>query len=130
VQPQIHLAADDPEFRVRLLAAAGAIGRRFRKAGLRRELIGNCLAVIIRRVVAAGLTRMLEKSDQVKDGLLRNLFVASARGSGTAARSEQSAGTHRRHWRDWQLPDPAAVLLALGYAIGGIGCQLSTPRRA
>jgi phosphatidylglycerol:prolipoprotein diacylglycerol transferase len=71
---------------------------------------------------------MIENWSKVSNDLLGNLFS----GSGLVWYGGVIGGAlgaviwgWRRNWLGWQLPDVACIPLAMGYAIGRVGCQLS-----
>jgi phosphatidylglycerol---prolipoprotein diacylglyceryl transferase len=64
----------------------------------------------------------------VKDDLFGNLFSGTGLiwyGGAIGGAIGAVAWGYRRNWLSWALPDLASIPLALGYAIGRIGCQLS-----
>jgi phosphatidylglycerol:prolipoprotein diacylglycerol transferase len=134
VQPEIHLGPLTIQtfgicFAVGFLAAAGVIARRFKELGDPSDWTWELtFSVMVGGLVGARLDYMIENWSKVKGDLLGNLFS----GSGLVWYGGVIGGTlgavlwaHRRNWLGWQLPDLACVPLALGYAIGRCGCQLS-----
>ena len=85
-------------------------------------------AALIGGLVGSRVDYLLQNWDEVSDDLLGNIF------SGLGPRVVRRAGRRRpgvilwarwRGWLGWQLFDVAAVPLAVGYAVGRVGCQLS-----
>jgi phosphatidylglycerol:prolipoprotein diacylglycerol transferase len=134
MQPEIHLGPLTIQtfgicFAMGFLAAAGIIARRFRELGKPAEWTWELtFSVMVGGLVGSRLDYLLENWDKVSGDLLGNLFS----GSGLIWYGGVIGGAlgaviwgWRRDWLGWQLPDLACIPLALGYAIGRIGCQLS-----
>jgi phosphatidylglycerol:prolipoprotein diacylglycerol transferase len=134
MQPEIHLGPLTIQtfgicFAVGFLAAAAVIGRRFRELGEPPDWAWEMtFSVLVGGLVGARLDYLIENWNKVHNDLLGNLFS----GSGLIWYGGVIGGTlgavlwaRRRDWLGWQLPDLACVPLALGYAIGRCGCQLS-----
>lgn len=134
MQPEIQLGpltiqTFGVSFAAGFVVAAAIIGRRFRELGDPPEWTWELtFAVMIGGIAGSRLDFMIENWRDVEDDLFGSLFsgtglvwyggvIGGALGSVLWAR--------RRDWLGWQLPDLAAVPLAMGYAIGRIGCQLS-----
>jgi phosphatidylglycerol:prolipoprotein diacylglycerol transferase len=134
MQPEIHLGPLTIQtfgicFAVGFLVAAGIIARRFRELGEPVDWSWELtFSIMVGGLVGSRLDFLLENWSSVKGDLVGNLFS----GSGLIWYGGVIGGAiggvlwgWRRKWLSWQLPDLAAVPLALGYAIGRIGCQLS-----
>jgi phosphatidylglycerol:prolipoprotein diacylglycerol transferase len=134
MQPEIHLGPLTIQtfgicFAMGFLAAAAVIGRRFRELGEPPDWAWEMtFSVLVGGLVGARLDYLIENWNKVHNDLLGNLFS----GSGLVWYGGVIGGTlgavfwaRRRDWLGWQLPDLACIPLALGYAIGRCGCQLS-----
>jgi phosphatidylglycerol---prolipoprotein diacylglyceryl transferase len=134
VQPELHLGPLTIQtfgicFAVGFLVAAGIIGRRFRELELPGDWTWELtFSIMVGGLVGSRLDFMIENWSDVKDDLLGNVFS----GSGLVWYGGVIGGAlaaviwgRRRDWLGWQLPDLASVPLALGYAIGRVGCQVS-----
>ncbi|HEX4719191.1 MAG TPA: prolipoprotein diacylglyceryl transferase [Thermoleophilaceae bacterium] len=134
MQPEIHLGPLTIQtfgicFAVGFLAAAAIISRRFRELGEPPDWSWELtFSVLVGGLVGARLDYLLENWDKVHDHLLRNLFSGSGLiwyGGVIGGALGAVLWARRRAWLGWQLPDLACIPLALGYAIGRCGCQLS-----
>jgi phosphatidylglycerol:prolipoprotein diacylglycerol transferase len=134
MQPEIHLGPLTIQtfgicFAVGFLVAAAVIGRRFRELGEPPEWAWELtFSVLVGGLVGARIDYLIENWNKVHNDFLGNLFS----GSGLVWYGGVIGGTlgavvwaRRRNWLGWQLPDLACIPLALGYAIGRCGCQLS-----
>jgi phosphatidylglycerol:prolipoprotein diacylglycerol transferase len=134
MQPEIHLGPLTIQtfgicFAVGFLVAAGIIARRFRELGQPAEWAWELtFSVMVGGLVGSRLDFMIENWSDVQHDFFGNLFS----GSGLVWYGGVIGGTlgaivwaWRRDWLGWQLTDVACVPLALGYAIGRIGCQVS-----
>ena len=128
--PEIHLGPLTIQtfgicFAVGFLAAAAVIGRRLRELGEPPDWAWELtFSVLVGGLVGARLDYLIENWNKVHNDLLGNLFS----GSGLVWYGGAIGGVlwaWRRNWLGWQLPDLACIPLALGYAIGRIGCQVS-----
>ncbi len=116
-------------FAFAFLAAGALIGKRLRELGKPVDWAYEmCFAALIGGVVGSRLYFIVQNYDSVKDDLLGNLFS----GSGLVWYGGAIGGTVAvllwAWYRDFlglALLDLAAPALALGYAIGRCGCQLS-----
>src|SRR3954453_8580324 len=114
MQPEIHLGPLTIQtfgicFAVGFLVAAGIIARRFKELGEPAEWTWEMtFSVMVGGLVGARLDYLVENWSKVSGDLLGNLF--------------SGAGLN---WLGWQLPDLACIPLAMVYAIGRVGCQLS-----
>ena len=134
LQPEIHIGPVDLQtfgicFAVGFLAAGAVLSRRLRE--LRKppdwayEIV---FAALIGGVVGARIDYLIENWDEVSGDIVGNIFS----GTGLVWLGGVVGGTLGvilwARWRGWltaQMLDMASVALALGYAIGRIGCQLS-----
>jgi phosphatidylglycerol---prolipoprotein diacylglyceryl transferase len=134
MQPEIHLGPLTIQtfgicFAVGFLVAAGIIGRRFRELGEPPEWTWELtFSVLVGGLVGSRLDFMLENWSDVKGDVFGSLFS----GTGLIWYGGVVGGTlgavlwaRRRDWLGWRLPDLACIPLAMGYAIGRVGCQLS-----
>jgi phosphatidylglycerol:prolipoprotein diacylglycerol transferase len=134
MQPEIHLGPLTIQtfgicFAVGFLVAAGIIGRRFRELGKPSEWTWELtFAVMVGGLVGSRVDYLIENWDKVSGDLLGNVFS----GTGLVWYGGVVGGAigallwgWRRGWLGWQLPDLACIPLAMGYAIGRIGCQVS-----
>jgi phosphatidylglycerol:prolipoprotein diacylglycerol transferase len=134
MQPQIHIGPLELQtfgicFAAGFLAATAIITRRFVELGKPPdwgyELI---FAGLVGGVVGSRGDYLVQNWSKVSDDLLGNLFS----GSGLVWYGGVVGGAIGvllwARWRRWltaQMLDTAAIGLALGYAIGRVGCQLS-----
>src|SRR3954452_6810783 len=134
MQPEIHLGPLTIQtfgicFAFGFLAAAGIIGRRFRELGLPVDWTWEMtFSTMVGGLVGARLDYMLQNWGSVKHDLLGSLFSGSGLvwyGGVIGGALGAVIWASRRRWLGWQLADLAAVPLALGYALGRCGCQLS-----
>src|SRR3954451_9882444 len=116
-------------FAVGFLVAAGVIGRRFRELGLPSDWTWEMtLSIMVGGLVGARLDYLIENWHKVSGDLLGNLFSGSGLvwyGGVVGGAAGGVLWAWRRGWLGWQLADLACIPLALGYAIGRCGCQLS-----
>jgi phosphatidylglycerol---prolipoprotein diacylglyceryl transferase len=134
MQPEIHLGPLTIQtfgvcFALGFLAAAGVIGRRFRELGKPSDWTWELtFAVLVGSLVGSRLDYMLENWSKVQDDLLGNLFSGSGLiwyGGVIGGAIGGVLWAWRRGWLGWQVADLACIPLALGYAIGRCGCQVS-----
>jgi phosphatidylglycerol:prolipoprotein diacylglycerol transferase len=134
MQPEIHLGPLTIQtfgicFAMGFLVAAGIITRRLRELDKPPEWTWELtFSVMVGGLVGSRLDYMLENWSKVSGDLLGNLFS----GSGLVWYGGVVGGTlgavlwgWRRDWLGWHIADLLCVPLALGYAIGRCGCQLS-----
>src|SRR3954468_12220794 len=79
-------------------------------------------------LVGSRVDFMLQNWSDVKDDFFGSLFSGSGLvwyGGVIGGALGAVLWARRRDWLGWKLPDLACIPLALGYAIGRIGCQLS-----
>jgi phosphatidylglycerol:prolipoprotein diacylglycerol transferase len=134
VQPEIELGPITLQtfgicFALGFLAAGGLVARRLRE--LRKppdwayELIFSAL---VGGLVGSRIDYILQNLDRVQDDLLGNLFSGSGLvwfGGVVGGAAGVLIWARVRGFLSLQLLDLSAPGLALGYAIGRVGCQLS-----
>jgi phosphatidylglycerol:prolipoprotein diacylglycerol transferase len=134
VQPEIHIAGLTLQtfgicFAVAFIAAGALVGKRLQE--LRKpvdwayEII---LAGLIGGIVGARAYFIVENYDSVKNDLLGNIFSGSGLvwyGGALGGALGVGIWAWRRGMFNAVLLDICAAPLALGYAMGRIGCQLS-----
>lgn len=134
MQPEIHLGPLTIQtfgicFAVGFLVAAAIIGRRFRELGVPSEWTWELtFSVMVGGLVGSRLDFMIENWSDVKHDLLGNLFSGSGLvwyGGVVGGALGAVLWARRREWLSWGLADLACIPLAMGYAIGRIGCQVS-----
>jgi phosphatidylglycerol:prolipoprotein diacylglycerol transferase len=134
MQPEIHLGPLTIQtfgicFAVGFLVAAAIIARRLRELGEPPEWTWELtFSVMVGGLVGSRLDFMVENWSDVKHDLLGNLFSGSGLvwyGGVVGGALGAVLWARRRNYLHWGLADLASVPLALGYAIGRIGCQLS-----
>jgi phosphatidylglycerol:prolipoprotein diacylglycerol transferase len=134
VQPEIELGPLDLQtfgicFAAAFLVAAAVLARRLKELGNPPDWAYEIIfAGLIGGLIGSRVDYLIQNWDQVSDDLLGNVFS----GSGLVWFGGLVGGTLAvvlwARWRGWlglQLLDACAVPLAVGYAIGRIGCQLS-----
>jgi phosphatidylglycerol:prolipoprotein diacylglycerol transferase len=111
------------------LASGLIIGRRFREldkpADWTYEMV---FAALIGGLVGSRLDYVIQNWDKVSDDALGNIVSGSGLvwfGGLVGGAIGVILWARWRGFLGWQLVDTAAVPLAVGYAIGRIGCQLS-----
>ena len=132
--PEIHLGPLTIQtfgicFAVGFLAAAGIIARRFKEIGEPVDWTWELtFSVMVGGLVGARVDYLLENWSKVHEHLLKNVFSGSGLiwyGGVIGGALGAVLWAWRRGWLSWALADLASVPLALGYAIGRCGCQLS-----
>jgi phosphatidylglycerol:prolipoprotein diacylglycerol transferase len=134
VQPEIHLGPVDLQtfgicFAVAFLAAGAVLARRLTELGRPPDWAYEVIfSGLVGGLVGSRLDYLIQNWDEVSDDLLGNVFS----GSGLVWFGGLVGGTigvllwaRWRRWLSLRLLDACAVPLALGYAIGRVGCQLS-----
>ena len=134
MQPEIHLGPVTLQtfgiaFALAFLAAGAVIAKRLAELGKPTdwayELI---LAALAGGIVGARLDFIIENYSSVKDDLLGNLFSGAGLiwyGGAIGGAIGVTIWAWRRGMLTVALLDLCAAPLALGYAIGRIGCQVS-----
>jgi phosphatidylglycerol---prolipoprotein diacylglyceryl transferase len=134
MQPEIHLGPLTIQtfgicFAFGFLVAAGILTRRFRELGKPPDWAWEMtFATLVGGLVGSRLDYMIENWDKVSEDFFGNLFSGTGLvwyGGVIGGAIGAVLWAWRRGWLGWQLADLAAVPLALGYAIGRIGCQVS-----
>jgi phosphatidylglycerol:prolipoprotein diacylglycerol transferase len=134
MQPEIHLGPLDLQtfgicFALAFLASGALVGRRLHELGKPRDWAYEMIfAAMIGGVVGSRIDFLIQNWDEVSGDLVGNIFS----GSGLVWFGGLVGGALGvilwAHWRGWlglALLDACAAPLALGYAVGRIGCQLS-----
>jgi phosphatidylglycerol:prolipoprotein diacylglycerol transferase len=116
-------------FAAGFLAAAAVLGRHFKELGKPPDWAYEMIfAGLVGGVVGSRLDYLLQNWDEVSDDLLGNIFSGSGLvwfGGLVGGAIGVVLWAWRRGFLSAQLFDVAAVPLALGYAVGRVGCQLS-----
>jgi phosphatidylglycerol---prolipoprotein diacylglyceryl transferase len=134
VQPEIHLGPLDLKtfglsFAIAFLASGAVLGRRLHELDKPPDWSYEIIfAALVGGVIGSRVDYLLQNWGEVSDDLLGNVFS----GSGLVWFGGLVGGAVGvllwARWRGWlslQLLDVCAPALALGYALGRIGCQLS-----
>jgi phosphatidylglycerol---prolipoprotein diacylglyceryl transferase len=134
MQPEIHLGPLTIQtfgicFAAGFVVAAAILARRFRELDEPGEWAWELtFFIMLGGLVGSRLDFILENWSDVKDDLFGNLFSGSGLiwyGGVIGGALGAVLWARRRNWLEWGLADLACVPLALGYAIGRVGCQLS-----
>jgi phosphatidylglycerol---prolipoprotein diacylglyceryl transferase len=134
VQPEIHIGPLELKtfgicFALGFLAAGLLIGRRLRELGHPIDWAYEMIfAGLIGGLVGSRLDYMIQNWDEVSDDLLGNVVSGSGLvwfGGLVGGALGVILWARWRGWLGWRMFDTAAVPLAVGYAIGRVGCQLS-----
>lgn len=116
-------------FALGFLASGAVIHRRLKELGKPVDWAYEMIfAALVGGLVGARGIWMLENLDEVRGDLLGSIFSGSGLvwyGGVLGGAAAVCWWARRRGWLGLQLLDVAAVPLALGNAIGRIGCQLS-----
>jgi phosphatidylglycerol---prolipoprotein diacylglyceryl transferase len=134
MQPEIALGPVDLQtfgicFAFAFLASGALVGRRLRELGRPPDWSYELVfAALVGGLVGSRLDFLIQNWDDVSGDLLSNIFS----GSGLVWFGGLVGGALGvvlwARWRGWlglQLLDACAASLAIGYAVGRIGCQLS-----
>ena len=134
MQPEIDLGPIELQtfgicFALGFLAAGALIGRRMRELGRPVDWAYELIfAGLIGGLVGSRVDFLIQNWDEVSDDLLGNVFS----GSGLVWFGGLVGGALGvvlwARWRGWlglQMLDVCAAPLAIGYAVGRVGCQLS-----
>jgi phosphatidylglycerol---prolipoprotein diacylglyceryl transferase len=134
MQPEIHLGPIDLQtfgicFALGFLAAGATIGRRLGELGKPPDWAYEMIfAALIGGLVGSRVDFLIQNWDEVSGDLLGNVFS----GSGLVWFGGLVGGALGvilwARWRGWlglELLDTCAAPLAIGYAVGRVGCQLS-----
>ena len=134
MQPEIHIGPLDLKtfgicFALAFLASGLIVGRRFRELAKPADWTYEMVfAALIGGLVGSRLDYVLQNWDKVSDDLLGNLFSGAGLvwfGGFVGGALGVILWARWRGFLGWQLFDTAAVPLAVGYAVGRVGCQLS-----
>jgi phosphatidylglycerol:prolipoprotein diacylglycerol transferase len=134
VLPEIHLGPLTLQtfglcFAAAFLASGATMARRLKELGKPVDWAYEMLfAALVGGLVGSRLDYLIQNWDKVSNDLLGNIFS----GSGLVFFGGLAGGAIgviiwalRRGVLTWQLADAAAVPVAVGYAVGRVGCQLS-----
>jgi phosphatidylglycerol---prolipoprotein diacylglyceryl transferase len=134
VQPELHIGPLTLQtfgicFGAAFLACGLVLARRLKEIGRPRDWAYEIIfAGLLGGLVGARVDYLAQNWDKVSHDLLGNLFSGSGLvwlGGLVGGAIGVTIWAYRRDWLGLPLLDVAAVPLALGYAIGRIGCQLS-----
>jgi phosphatidylglycerol---prolipoprotein diacylglyceryl transferase len=134
MQPEIELGPVALQsfgicFAFGFLLAAAVLARRLRELGKPPDWAYEMIfAALIGGLIGSRIDYLLQNWDQVSDDLLGNLFSGSGLVWFGGVVGGAIAVVLWARWRGWlglALLDVCAVPLAVGYAIGRVGCQLS-----
>ena len=134
MQPEIHIGPLDLKtfgicFACGFLVSGLILGRRFRELGRPVDWSYEMVfAALIGGLVGSRIDYILQNWDKVSGDLLGNIFSGSGLvwfGGLVGGALGVILWARWRGFLGWQLFDAAAVPLAVGYAIGRVGCQLS-----
>jgi len=134
MQPEIHLGALTVKtfglaFALAFISIGALAGRRFRELGKPADWSYEiAFAALAGGIVGARLYFVVQNYESVKHDLLGNLFGGAGLVWYGGLLGGALAVVAWAHWRGMlsvALLDFTAPLLALGYAIGRIGCQVS-----
>jgi phosphatidylglycerol:prolipoprotein diacylglycerol transferase len=134
VLPEIHIGPLDLQtfgicFALAFLASGLIMTRRLRELGKPSDWAYEMVfAALVGGLVGARVNYLIQNWDDVSDDLFGNIFS----GSGLVFFGGLVGGAlgvilwaRWRRWLTWQMADGAAVPIAIGYAVGRVGCQLS-----
>src|SRR5215211_3832301 len=134
MQPEIHLGPIDLQtfglaFACAFLASGALFARRLRELGRPADWTYEAVfAALIGGLVGSRLDYIIQNWDDVSGDLLGNVFS----GAGLVFFGGLIGGAVGvilwARWRGflgWELLDSAAAPIAIGYAVGRIGCQVS-----
>jgi phosphatidylglycerol:prolipoprotein diacylglycerol transferase len=134
MQPEIRLGPATLQtfgiaFALAFIAAGAVLGRRLKEIGKPAEWAYEVVIyALIGGLVGARLYFVVANYDEVKHDLLGNIFSGSGLvwyGGAIGGAIAVVIWAQRRKMLNVTLLDLCAVPLALGYAIGRIGCQVS-----
>ena len=111
------------------LASGLILSRRFRELGRPADWTYEMVfAALVGGLVGSRIDYLLQNWDRVSDDLLGNIFSGSGLvwfGGLVGGALGVILWARWRRFLGWELFDAAAVPLAVGYALGRVGCQLS-----
>jgi len=134
VQPEINIGPLELKtfgicFAFAFLASGILINRRLAELGLPADWAYEFVfAALVGGIVGSRVDYVLQNWDKVSDDVLGNIFSGSGLvwfGGLVGGALGAILWARWRGWLGWQLFDVAAVPLAIGYAVGRVGCQLS-----
>ena len=134
MQPEIHLGPLELKtfgicFALGFLVAGGVLARRLRELGKPGDWSYEItFAALVGGILGSRIDYMVQNWDKVSHDLLGNVFSGSGLvwyGGAVGGAVGVLLWARRRGWATLTLLDVAAVPLAVGYAVGRIGCQLS-----
>jgi phosphatidylglycerol---prolipoprotein diacylglyceryl transferase len=134
VQPEIDIGPLELKtfgicFAAAFLASGILVSRRFSEIGRPADWAYEMtFAALVGGLVGSRVDFLLQNWDEVSDDLLGNIFSGSGLvwfGGLVGGALGVILWARWRRWLGWQLLDTAAVPLAIGYAVGRVGCQLS-----
>jgi phosphatidylglycerol---prolipoprotein diacylglyceryl transferase len=134
VQPEIHLGPITLQtfgicFALGFVASGLVIARRMKELRLPGDWAYEMVfAALLGGLVGSRLDFLIENWDDVSDDLFGNVFSGSGLvwlGGVVGGAAAVCFWAWRRGWLGLQLLDVSAPALAIGYAVGRIGCQLS-----
>jgi phosphatidylglycerol---prolipoprotein diacylglyceryl transferase len=134
VQPEIHLGPIDLKtfgimFSLAFVASGLVVARRFKELGKPVDWSYEMVfAALLGGIVGARLYYIVQNWGDVHEDLLGNLFSGSGLvwyGGAIGGALAVFAWAWYRNFLALALLDLAAPALALGYAVGRVGCQLS-----
>jgi phosphatidylglycerol---prolipoprotein diacylglyceryl transferase len=134
MQPEIHIGPLTLQtfgimFSLAFLAAGAVIAKRLVELGKPVDWAYEIIfAGLIGGLVGARLYYVVQHWDTVQDDLLGNIFSGAGLvwyGGAIGGALGVLLVAYRRNFLGLQLLDTTAPALALGYAIGRVGCQLS-----
>jgi phosphatidylglycerol:prolipoprotein diacylglycerol transferase len=134
VQPEIDIGPLELKtfgicFAFGFLASGLVIARRLRELGKPSDWTYEMVfAALIGGLVGSRVDFLIQNWDEVSDDVLGNIFSGSGLvwfGGLVGGAIGVILWARWRRWLGWQMFDTAAVPLAIGYAIGRVGCQLS-----
>jgi phosphatidylglycerol:prolipoprotein diacylglycerol transferase len=134
VQPEIDIGPLELKtfgicFAFGFLASGLIIARRLKELGKPPDWTYEMVfAALIGGVVGSRIDYLIQNWDKVSDDVLGNILSGSGLvwfGGLVGGALGVILWARWRNWLGWQMFDTAAVPLAVGYAIGRVGCQLS-----
>jgi phosphatidylglycerol:prolipoprotein diacylglycerol transferase len=134
LQPEIHIGPLELKtfgicFALGFLVSGLIVGRRFRELGHPPDWAYEMVfAALVGGLVGSRLDFVIQNWDEVSGDLLGNIVSGSGLvwfGGLVGGALGVVLWARWRGWLGWQLVDTAAVPLAVGYAVGRVGCQLS-----
>jgi phosphatidylglycerol---prolipoprotein diacylglyceryl transferase len=134
VLPEIHIGPVDLQtfgicFALGFLAAGAVVSRRLRELGKPADWAYEIVfAALIGGLVGSRLDYVIENWDEVSGDLVGNVFSGTGLvwfGGAVGGALGVILWARWRRWLGAQMLDTTSIALALGYAIGRIGCQLS-----